>query len=51
MNLVAILLFVISAGFIAKMVSDKPAFGLIILAVLGLGSLYYYGILNKRNKE
>ncbi|MCP5382819.1 MAG: amino acid permease [Kordiimonadaceae bacterium] len=50
-NLVSILLFVISAGFIAKMVFDKPAFGLIILAVLGLGSLYYFAILNKRNRQ
>jgi APA family basic amino acid/polyamine antiporter len=38
---VSVLLFLISSGFIAMMVSREPFFGVIILAVLGLGSLLY----------
>lgn len=41
-KLVSVLLFVISAGFIVKMVSDAPYFGMIMLGVLSFGSLYYF---------
>ena len=44
---VSALLFIISAGFIIKMVSDAPFFGLIILGVLGFGSLYYFAVIKK----
>lgn len=39
---IAILLFAISAGFIIMMVSQAPIFGLFLLAILGIGSLFYF---------
>lgn len=41
LKIVSVLLFLISGGFIMMMVSTEPFFGLIILAVLGAGSLVY----------
>lgn len=41
LNIVSVLLFLISGGFIIMMVSTEPFFGLIILAVLGAGSFFY----------
>lgn len=38
---VSVLLFIISAGFITMMVSQAPPFGLIVLGVLAVGSIYY----------
>ena len=38
---IAVLLFIISFGFIVMMVMQEPVFGLLILGVLGVGSLYY----------
>ena len=46
-KLVSVLLFAISAGFIFKMVSDASFFGLIILGVLGIGSLYYFVMIER----
>jgi basic amino acid/polyamine antiporter, APA family len=38
---ISVLLFLISGGFIIMMVSREPLFGLIIIAVLSVGSLFY----------
>jgi len=47
LKIVSVLLFLISGGFIIMMVSTEPIFGLIILAVLGVGTLFY----RLRNKK
>ena len=49
---IAVLLFMISFGFIIMMVMQEPVFGLLILGVLGVGSLYYLFITkNKGNSH
>ncbi|MBT6031343.1 MAG: amino acid permease, partial [Kordiimonadaceae bacterium] len=50
-NIVSVMLFIISLGFIMMMVSREPSFGLIILAVLGVGSLLYLFSSKNRRKE
>lgn len=47
LKVVAILLFVISGGFIIMMVSQVPIFGLFLLAILGIGTLFYFLRTNK----
>ena len=47
LKIIAVLLFLISGGFIIMMVFQAPFFGLYILGILGIGGLYYFLSVNR----